>query len=425
MILKASQRGGGQDLAVHLMRVDENDHVRIHEIRGFSSDNLKCAFKEAHAVSLGTKCRQYLFSLSLNPPEGARVSVATFEAAIEKVEERLGLQDQPRAIVFHEKEGRRHAHCVWSRIDADTMTARQMSHFKTKLRDVSRDLYLENSWKLPKGLMNSQARDLRNFTLAEWQAAKRRGEDPRIIKETVQECWASSDGRQAFTQSLKERGYWLAQGDRRGFVIVDLHGDAHALARVLGRKTKEVNDRLGTPDDLPSVEASKKEIAERVTPALRQHLAKARAQAKEEITALKSENISLRDKHRIDRAALDQVQQLEWDNATIERAARMPKGFRGVWSWITGKTREIRAHNSREAEDQKREHARDREALSDAQLHERSALQECIKTTRQNHAAHLKELRREVGLFLKLSRSSGRERDHSRERALSREFHAQ
>ena len=58
MILKASQRGGGQNLAVHLMRPDDNEHVRVHELRGFASDNLKDAFKEAEAVSLGTRCRQ-------------------------------------------------------------------------------------------------------------------------------------------------------------------------------------------------------------------------------------------------------------------------------------------------------------------------------------------------------------------------------
>ena len=112
--------GGGQDLAAHLLRTDENEHVRVHELRGFATDDLKGAFKEAEAISRGTKCRQYLFSLSLSPPESARVGVADFEAAIETIEARLGLECQPRAIVFHEKGGRRHAHCVWSRIDSAT-----------------------------------------------------------------------------------------------------------------------------------------------------------------------------------------------------------------------------------------------------------------------------------------------------------------
>ncbi len=69
MILKASQRGGGWDLAVQLMRTDDNEHVRVHEIRGFAADDLRGAFKEAEAISSATRCRQYLFSLSLSPPE--------------------------------------------------------------------------------------------------------------------------------------------------------------------------------------------------------------------------------------------------------------------------------------------------------------------------------------------------------------------
>jgi hypothetical protein len=167
MILKGSQRGGGQDLAVHLTRIDDNEHISLHQLRGFASDNLRDAFKEAEAISRGTKCRQYLFSLSLSPPEQANVTPDQFEDAIDRIEARLGLSDQPRAIVFHETEGRRHAHCVWSRIDPETMTARQLPFFKTKLVGISRELYLEHGWDMPRGLANSTQRDPRNFTLAE------------------------------------------------------------------------------------------------------------------------------------------------------------------------------------------------------------------------------------------------------------------
>ncbi|MEL6323957.1 MAG: relaxase, partial [Pseudomonadota bacterium] len=45
MILKGSQRGGGQDLAIHLMRLDDNEHIDIHELRGFVAEDLKGAFK--------------------------------------------------------------------------------------------------------------------------------------------------------------------------------------------------------------------------------------------------------------------------------------------------------------------------------------------------------------------------------------------
>jgi hypothetical protein len=68
---------------------------------------------------------------------------------------------------------------VWSRIDADTMTAKQLSFFKTKLMAVSRELYLEHGWKMPRGMANPAERNPTNFTLAEWQQAKRQGVDPR------------------------------------------------------------------------------------------------------------------------------------------------------------------------------------------------------------------------------------------------------
>jgi len=151
MILVGNQRGGAKDLARHLMS-PENDHVHVEEIRGFVSDNLNGALSEAYAVSRGTRCKQYLFSLSLNPPLDADVSTADFIAAIDRVERDIGLEGQPRAIVFHEKEGpngqRRHAHAVWSRIDPETMTARNLSWHKNKLQDVSRDLYREHGWRM-------------------------------------------------------------------------------------------------------------------------------------------------------------------------------------------------------------------------------------------------------------------------------------
>lgn len=135
MILKGSKRGGAVDLGKHLLKA-ENEHVEIHEVRGFVADSVIDALKEAQAISRGTKCSKFLFSLSLSPPETENVPIKAFEDAIETIEAKLGLTDQPRVVIVHEKEGRRHAHCVWSRIDADTMTAIDMPHFKLKLQEV-------------------------------------------------------------------------------------------------------------------------------------------------------------------------------------------------------------------------------------------------------------------------------------------------
>lgn len=187
MILVGNQRGGARDLAKHLMK-QENEAVHVAELRGFVADELDGAFQESYAISRATKCKQFLFSLSLNPPKGVEVDDDTFFQAIDQAEGKLGLSGQPRAVVFHEKYGddgnlRRHAHAVWSRIDASEMKAVQFSHSKRKMQDISRELYLEHGWKMPRGLAVSGERDPRNFTLAEWQQAKRIERGPRETRE--------------------------------------------------------------------------------------------------------------------------------------------------------------------------------------------------------------------------------------------------
>ncbi|XHB98201.1 relaxase [Nitratireductor sp. ac15] len=405
MILKASQRGGGQDLAAHLMKLDDNEHIALHELRGFASDSLKDAFKESEAISRGTNCRQYLFSLSLNPPQQEHVPVEVFEKTINRIEDRLGLRGQPRAIVFHEKEGRRHAHCVWSRIDAQTMTAKQLSFFKTKLQSISRDLYLENGWKLPEGLKSASERNPTNFTLAEWQQAKRQGIDPRWLKQVAQEAWKLSDGARAFASALQENGLFLAKGDRRGFVALDHNGEVYALSRLLNCKTKEVTARLGKPDNLPGVEQTRKAIGERMTAAIRRHVQESRAAFSARAEKLNAEKIALTQCHRLERAALKQNQRTEWDQENLIRAARLPRGLRGLWHRLTGRYQEVRAFNEGEAAATRERHADQRQSLFETQLEQRSKLQERIKGLRNEQAYQLRELRKDVGRFLRFSKS--------------------
>ena len=182
MIIKAKERGGGAQLARYLLTMRDNDHVELHEVRGFVSDDLLGAFCEADAIAAGTRCQNHLFSISLNPPQSADVSVGDFEKAAVEVERKLGLENQPRAVVFHEKDGRRHAHVVWSRIDAERMRAINLSHYKLHLRDVSRELFRTHGWDMPKGMRDWRERDPLNFTREEWQQARRAGLDPKHIK---------------------------------------------------------------------------------------------------------------------------------------------------------------------------------------------------------------------------------------------------
>lgn len=422
MILKGSQRGGGQGLAAHLLNTTDNEHVRVHELRGFAADELHGAFKEVEAIARGTKCRQYLFSLSFSPPASESVPVEIFEEAISRAEERLGLSDQPRAIVFHEKEGRRHAHCIWSRIDAESMTARQMSFFKTKLSVLSRELYLDHGWKLPRGLESPSERNPTNFTLAEWQQAKRQGIDPRWLKTTLQECWKHSDGRKAFESSLEERGFLLARGDRRGHVIVDHQGEVYSLPRMLGLKAKDVRARLGD-GDLRSVAEAQEKIGQRMTPAIRRHVAESRKRFQERSSKLTEQKQEMTRAHRAARSRLEQRQSAEWDRETLARAARLPKGLRGLWHRLTGKYQQVRRLNEAEAQATRERQARERQELINKQRQQRALLQAEFAKMRREQAQLLLELRKDVGRFLRFARGDARSPDRSQRQGLRLGLH--
>lgn len=348
MILVGNPRGGAKDLARHLTK-DENDHVTVHELRGFASDTLDGALTEAYAVSRGTQCKQFLFSLSLNPPPDAQVSTQSFETAIDRVENQLGLDDQPRVVVFHEKDGRRHAHAVWSRIDAETMTAKQLSWHKNKLQDVSRELYLEHGWRMPEGFADRSKSDPRNFTLEEWQQAKRKDRDPREIKDAFRDAWAISDGKAAFEHALKERGYWLARGDRRGFTALDAHGEVYAVAKWAGVKTKAVRERLGNEDDLLSLADTRAKMAGEID----SMLSRLRDEQYEEAAALKAQHnqqkLDMVQKQRAERAAHDEAQRQQQEREQAERQARFRKGLAGLWDRMRGEHKRLTERNRVEA----------------------------------------------------------------------------
>ena len=169
MIIKASTRGNAVALARHLLNDRDNEQIEQNEVRGFMADDVMGAMREQQAIGQGVKSRQTLFSVSLSPPQDQSVDVSVFDKAIDDIELSVGLKDQPRLVIFHEKEGRRHAHAVWSRIDPERMTAIAVPFYKQRLMAISKDIYLEQGWKLPQGYIDKTQRDPRNFDLALYQ----------------------------------------------------------------------------------------------------------------------------------------------------------------------------------------------------------------------------------------------------------------
>ncbi len=397
MILKGSQRGGGMQLTRHLINAKDNDHVSIHELRGFVSDDLAGAFKESHAISLGTKCSQFLFSLSLNPPELENVPVSVFEEAIEAIEKKLGLTDQPRAVVFHEKSGRRHAHCVWSRVDAERMRALNLPHFKIKLRDISRQLYLENNWQMPPGLQNRNESDPRNYTQSEGQQAKRVKIDPQTLKALFQKCWESSDSKIAFSHVLKEKGFILAKGNRRGFVAVDHHGEVYAISRWVGIKAKDVRARLGEAHDLPSVEEAFGLITAQISEDVNKSCEKTEADFNLQIQEFEHKRIKLVTQQRQEREALRQTQQYRIAQESKIRNAQLPTRLKTAWLKLSGQYQKIIKNNELQVQLMRKRDRVEWQKLIELQLKESRALQHNLRQLRFHHEIEMQSLQRELG----------------------------
>tara|TARA_R100000935_G_C2836813_1_gene168563 strand:- start:417 stop:2063 length:1647 start_codon:yes stop_codon:yes gene_type:complete len=270
MILKGNCRANGSDLATHLMNGYDNEVAELGEVRGTIADDLHGAFAEIELIASGTRAQKPLFSLSINPHEALKRE--QYFEAIDAIEKRLGFEGQPRAVVFHEKDGREHAHVVWSRIDGMEMKAIPDSFYKAKLCDMAIVLAEKFGHELPEGL--KQWRDKsRQFdeklepSLAETANAKKTGITPEQRREDITSAYLQADSAAAFVNALDEKGYVLAKGDSRAFVIVDKFGDVHSLSRyVKGVSAKEIKARLLAidPESLPSVDQAKEQAKARL-----------------------------------------------------------------------------------------------------------------------------------------------------------------
>lgn len=395
MILHGNQRGGGKDLALHLMK-DENEHVRVHELRGFVADTLIGAFTESYAISKATRCKQHLYSLSINPPKDADISDADFVDATDRIEDKLGLSGQPRAIVFHEKRGddgelRRHAHAVWCRIDTDEMKAVQLSHSKLKLRDVSRDLHIRHDLTMPKGLINSKDRDPRNFSLEEWQQCKRAKRNVHEVRDTFKDCWAISDSKTTFAHALAERGYILAKG-RRGHVAVDHTGETFAVSRYAGIRASQVRAKLGEADGLPSVEQAQEQAAKQITDRLSvlKHRESAKAAFIKDRAMARDTRMQAAQVAR--KAQLSQLHTKRQDAEEQARKARLRKGMMGFVDRLTGRRKRVLQENAADATAKQLRDEHERRALEQKQLQDRQSFRDQANAARSKHVAAVREL---------------------------------
>lgn len=250
MIVKGATRSGPTQLANYLLRVHanpKNETVTVLDL-DYGDDSLLDAFRDWHAVGLGTRGEKTLYHAQISPAPAyaATMTREQWLRAADILTEELGLTGHPRSVILHDDGERPHIHLVYQRTDIDTMTMwddgkNYPKHEKASMRmeeEFGHDFVPGKHAKRDRELQPEFPREAYNHD--EHQIAQRTGISPEERKQQIIALKEAADTAQAFKAALEEAGYILARGDR-GYLIVDQSGDHFTLARQLKEKTKEVN----------------------------------------------------------------------------------------------------------------------------------------------------------------------------------------
>ncbi len=266
MIAKGNLHGDGGGLARYLVSGDEHEIAELVETRGLENlgrDPVRAFEMLQKVAEANTRSTKPFFHAQTRNPDGDKqLTNAQWLQIADRLEKRLGLDNQPRIVSFHidRATGEKHMHVAWCRIDLETMRAIDPGLYKSSLKQLCRAL--EKEYGLQE--VSSQRKPEDTARIAdrkEVEEARRLGMDVRAVRNAILDCLGRTDNGKAFRAALDERGLMLANGDRRDcFVVIDQAGGHHALNHKLtGMTLAALRDRLSDLDrtQLPGVEQAK------------------------------------------------------------------------------------------------------------------------------------------------------------------------
>lgn len=343
IVTKASQRENGQELAVHLQNARDNERIAVAEIRGAIARDLCGALQEWQAIAKATRCKKYLYHLSMSPdPRLGTLDRRLYKDFIARVEKKLGLKGHPRAIVFHIKEGREHCHVVWSRIIPGLLKAAQISHDRLTLQSITREFLKEHNLTLPANMQaanDSKDRPMpARMTLYEKHQQERTGISKEERTRQLTQIWQQTGTGNEFVQAIAKAGYQLARGDSVPYAVVDAYGEIHSLPRQIeGAKTRDIRARLVDfpPEALPPATSIRDTVRQKLYSAITtqfNHQTDApwiqlRDAQTKRCTGFHARLAALKEKQKAERMALAKDQR---DRLLRQREARLRVNARGL-----------------------------------------------------------------------------------------------
>lgn len=255
-----------------------NDRVTLACTHNLASgDAVMACLEEMAGVAAGSRCLQFLYTASINPDSagGRDLTPVEAEESALMLLDALGFgPDHQWLLVRHEKAGRAHYHVVANRIDPVSLKSVDLSWNYIKHEQVARDLEQRFALRPTRGAFTGRKKgkharfeDERPVSLmdtAEAQQAERTGLAVSYVIRDLCDGWEASGAAEAgnpavglrFAELLRQKGYLLAQGDRRDVVVVDTVGGVHNPAKRLGLKAREFRTAIRDLDiaGLPTVD---------------------------------------------------------------------------------------------------------------------------------------------------------------------------
>ena len=268
MIIGANKRGNGGQLAAYLLSRDKNERAKLVEMRGFADvDGLNSALNCIELEAAQTKGEKPFYHCWLRLDEGESLTPEQWRTSLERVEQRLKLDEQARVVVEHQLKGERHWHVVWSLVDRERGQMIEVPFDGMRRVEIARQL--EQEFDLRR-LAPAHQPEKERLRREDWQQAERTQRDAaavRDVKAAIRAAWERSDTGAAFCAALAEERLMLAMGDseRQPFGVVDGHGQFHALTRTLDVRVKAVRGKLADldRDPIPTVEQAHALLQER------------------------------------------------------------------------------------------------------------------------------------------------------------------